>query len=77
MDAMFIQNLSSKLQRKMVRRILAIEQHLLKKKKKSAPFFKDNFVHNKRLSDSSGTGKVLLAVLCGFDTYSRATRDPR
>lgn len=34
MDAMFIQNLSSKLQRKMVRRILAIEQNLLKKNNK-------------------------------------------
>lgn len=32
MDAKFIQKLSSNLQRKMVRRILAIEQHLLQKK---------------------------------------------
>lgn len=33
-DVMFIHNLSSKLQRKIVRRILLIEQHLLHKKKK-------------------------------------------
>jgi len=70
-------NLSSKLQKEMVRRKLAIEEYLLKKKKKkSAPFFEETFARNKRLSDSPGTRKFLFAVPGSSRTYSKATREP-
>lgn len=38
-------------------------------------FLLENFVHNKRHSDSPGSGKLFLTVLCSFGTYSKVTKE--